>query len=151
MTRFDVRQAVLADLDTVTVLFDQYRRFQGRPSDPDAARAFLRARFDHGESVVFVAFDGDDALGFAQLFPSFSSVALRRVFVLNDLFVTESARGKRVASRLLAAVETYAWSLGASRISLNVARSNTGAQAVYQARGWAQDDQFFMYHRHAPG
>lgn len=146
-----VRQAVLADLDTVTVLFDQYRQFQGRPSDPDAARAFLRARFDHGESVVFVAFDGDDALGFAQLFPSFSSVALRRVFVLNDLFVTESARGKRVASRLLAAVETYAWSLGASRISLNVARSNTGAQAVYEARGWTQDDQFFMYHRHAPG
>src|SRR5689334_18615652 len=48
-----VRQAVLADLDALATLFDAYRRFQGRPADPSAARDFLRARFDHGESIVF--------------------------------------------------------------------------------------------------
>jgi GNAT superfamily N-acetyltransferase len=145
-----VRQAVLADLDALATLFDAYRRFQGRPADLSAARDFLRARFDHGESIVFIAeVDGGPA-GFAQLFPSFSSVALRRVYILNDLFVEGWARRRHVASRLLEAVEAYAWSLGASRVTLNVARANTDAQALYDARGWTRDDQYFMVHRFPP-
>ncbi len=55
MSSITVRQAALSDLDEVAVLFDQYRQFQGRPGDLPAARDFLRARFDHGESVVFMA------------------------------------------------------------------------------------------------
>ena len=145
-----VRQAVLADLDALTALFDGYRRFQGQPGDPAAARDFLRARFDHGESIVFIAEAVGVPAGFAQLYPSFSSVALRRVYILNDLYVDESARRRQVASRLLEAVEAYAWSFGASRITLNVERTNTGAQALYEARGWTRDDRFFMVHRFPP-
>lgn len=58
MNDISVPQAVLSDLDELAALFDAYRVFQGRPSDPAAARAFLRARFDHGESLVFMVFDG---------------------------------------------------------------------------------------------
>jgi GNAT superfamily N-acetyltransferase len=147
MTHVTVRQAALSDMASLTPLFDQYRQFQGQPSDLPAARAFLQARFDHGESVVFMAHDADTPLGFAQLYPSYSSVALARVFVLNDLFVHESGRRKGVATGLLAAVEAYAESLGAVRISLNVARDNVAGQALYEARGWRPDAQFFMYHR----
>ncbi len=145
-----VRQAVLADLDALAALFDGYRQFQGRPGDLAAARDFLRQRMDHGESVVFLAHAGADPVGFAQLYPSFSSVSMQRVFILNDLFVAPAGRRRNVASQLLAAVETYAWSLGATRVSLNVARTNVSAQAVYDARGWKQDDQYFMYHRFPP-
>ena len=143
-----VRQAVFADLDRLAALFDQYRQFQGQDGAVAAARGFLAARFDHGESIVFIAEDGETALGFAQLYPSFSSVSLQRVFILNDLFVAEAGRRKGVATRLLAALEGYAWSLGASRVTLNVARPNAAAQALYEALGWKQDDQFFMYHRY---
>jgi len=141
---------VLADLDQLALIFDEYRQFQEQPADLTAARDFLRARFDHGESIIFLAHDGEQPLGFAQLYPSFSSVALRRVFILNDLFVAEAGRRQNIATRLLAAVEKYAWSLGASRVTLNVTRSNTPAQALYEARGWQQDEHFFMYHRYAP-
>jgi GNAT superfamily N-acetyltransferase len=147
MNTLQVRQAVLADLDALTVLFDGYRQFQGKASDPAACRAFLRDRFDHAESVVFLAMLGVDALGFAQLYPSFSSTALARVYILNDLFVAEAGRRAGVASALLAAVEGYAWSLGACRVSLNVAQINSLAQQLYAARGWQRDGEFFMYHR----
>ncbi len=147
MTTLSVRQTVLIDLDALAPLFDQYRQFQGQPGDVAAARSFLRERFAHGESVVFSCHDGPNAVGFAQLYPSFSSVSLTRVFILNDLFVHESGRRKGVASALLAGVESYAWSMGSSRVSLNVARGNTSAQQLYEAAGWKQDDQFFMYHR----
>lgn len=144
---FAVRQAARSELDELAALFDRYRQFQGQKSDPAAARSFLRERFDHGESIVFVAHDGGTPVGFAQLYPSFSSVSLSRIFVLNDLFVHESARRRGVACRLLAAIEAYAWSVGAARLTLNVARDNGSAQHLYESRGWKRDEQFFMYHR----
>jgi GNAT superfamily N-acetyltransferase len=147
MTPITVRQAVFADLGKLAELFDQYRVFQGKQSDLPAARAFLQARFDHGESVVFMAHEDSVPLGFAQLYPSYSSTALARVFILNDLFIHEKGRRKGVASQLLAAVEGYAWAHGAARVTLNVARDNPSAQALYEARGWSRDAQFFMYHR----
>ena len=146
-----IRQAILADLDAIAVLFGQYRAFQGKTAAAADERAFLRARFDHGESVIFIAHDEQTAVGFAQLYPSWSSVSLARVFVLNDLFVAETGRRKGVASRLLAAVEAHAWALGAVRVTLNVARDNQPGQALYEALGWKADSQFFMYHRFPPG
>jgi len=146
--RLAVRQAALADLDAAASLFDQYRQFQGQPGDGPAARRFLRDRFERGESIFFLALDGDRGVGFAQLYPSFSSVALARVFVLNDLFVAASARRQGIASRLLAAVEAHAESFDAVRVTLSVARPNTTAQALYESRGWERDEQFFMYHRY---
>jgi GNAT superfamily N-acetyltransferase len=145
-----IRQAVFADLDEIALLFGQYRAFQGKAPAPTAEREFLSARFDHGESTIFIAHDGPSPVGFAQLYPSYSSVSLARVFVLNDLFVAEAGRRKGVASRLLAAVEGYAWSLGAVRVTLNVARDNQPGQALYEALGWRADSQFFMYHRFPP-
>ena len=149
MNTVAVRQAVAADIEALAVLFDQYRQFQGQAGDLAAARLFLAERFDHGESIVFIATAENTAVGFAQLYPSYSSTSLSRVFILNDLFVLEAVRGRRVASQLLSAVESYAWSFGASRVTLNVARANVSAQQVYKARGWKQDDQFFMFHRFA--
>lgn len=142
-----VSQATFADLEPVAALFDRYRQFQGQQGDAHAARAFLRARFDHGESIVFVARIAAQAIGLAQVYPMFSSVALKRVFVLNDLFVDPAARRRRVASELLRAVEAYAWAHDAARVTLSVARDNRVAQALYEARGWARDEQFDMYHR----
>ncbi|WP_395059969.1 GNAT family N-acetyltransferase [Polaromonas sp.] len=148
MSSITVRQAIFSDLEELSGLFDQYRVFQGRQSDLPAARSFLQARFDHGESVVFMAHEGTTPLGFAQLYPSYSSTALARVFILNDLFVHEMGRRKGVASRLLVALEGYAWAHGAARMTLNVAMGNTPGQALYEAQGWHKDAQFFMYHRH---
>jgi GNAT superfamily N-acetyltransferase len=101
--------------------------------------------------VLFIAADGDTPVGFAQLYPSFSSVSLARVFILNDLFVAEAGRRKGVATALLAALEAHAWAFGAARVTLNVARDNPQAQALYRAQGWTQDAQFHMFHRYPPG
>jgi len=151
MSNITVRQAVFSDLGELAQLFDQYRVFQGKESDLSAARTFLKARFDHGESVVFIAYEKLLPLGFAQLYPSYSSTSLARVFILNDLFVQVLGRRKGVASRLLAALEGYAWDHGAARVTLNVARENEAGQALHEAQGWSKDTQFFMYHRYPAG
>jgi len=71
-------------------LIDAYRQFYKQSSDVASAYEFLKERFSHGESVIFLAFEGDQALGFTQLYPSFSSVSMARVFILNDLFVAQA-------------------------------------------------------------
>ena len=147
MSTISIRQAVVEDLEELAVLFDEYRQFQGQATNVAAGRSFLTERFTHSDSVVFIALASGTAVGFAQLYPSYSSVSLSRVFILNDLFVQKAVRRQQAASQLLAAVESYAWSFGASRVTLNVARTNVSAQQVYTARGWKQDEQFFMFHR----
>jgi GNAT superfamily N-acetyltransferase len=149
MSTIAVRQAVPSDLEELAVLFNQYREFQGKIADLPAARTFLQARLDHGESVLFIAHEHSEPVAFAQLYPSFSSVSLAKVFILNDIFVQESGRRKGVGSQLLDAVESYAWSHGAARVTLNVAKDNTQGQALYAAQGWSLDSQYFMYHRFA--
>ncbi len=147
MTTPHVRQAVLDDLDDLAPMFNEFRIFQGKGPDPAGARQFLLDRFNHAESVLFIAHADGAPAGFAQLYPSFSSTAMARVFILNDLYVRDNGRRRGVATGLLAAVEAFAWASGAVRVTLNVARTNTSGQALYAARGWQQDQEFFMYHR----
>ena len=141
-----IRQATIDDVEQLVPLFDAYRQFYGRTSDVAAARTFLLARFANRESTLFIAHQGEMAIGFAQLYPSFSSVSLARIFILNDLFVQEQARRTGVASSLLSAAATFAVSLGAVRLSLSTALTNDAAQALYRSAGWKRDEQFCVYH-----
>lgn len=145
MSGVTIRQAVLADLDALAGLFDAYRRFYGCESDIAAAREFLLARFNHGESVLFLAHENDVLIGFTQLYPSFSSISLARVLILNDLFVVPSARKKGVGRDLLAAATGFAKTIGAVRLSLSTAKINKAAQSLYETCGWKQEDEFLSY------
>ena len=146
MQKTSVRQAILTDLPVLAPLFDAYRQFYGRAADVAAAESFLRERFDHGESVIFLAHVAGAPAGFTQLYPSFSSVSLARTFILNDLFVVPAQRRTGIGSELLRAATEHARSLGAVRVTLNTDIQNTPAQAVYEARGWKRDREYFVYH-----
>ena len=141
-----VTQATLADLDALAPLFDGYRVFYGKPSDVAAARAFLQERLALRESVVFLARGADGAaLGFTQLYPCFSSVSARRLWILNDLFVAGSARGRGVARALMEAARRHALATGALRLVLQTARDNARAQALYESLGYRRDDGMYEY------
>ena len=140
-----VRQATIADLPGLAPLFDAYRVFYGQPSDEALARSFLLERFRHLESVVFIAFADDRAIGFAQLYPSFSSGRAARTLILNDLFVAPEARGKGAGTALLAAAADYAKAIGAVRLTLSTAGDNRAAQALYEQEGWIRETAFVSY------
>ena len=143
---FQTRQASVADIEALVVLFDAYRVFYGRPSDPALARGFLLERFQHNQSVIFLALQRDgSAVGFTQLYPSFSSVSATRTFILNDLFVAPAARRTGVAAQLLGAAADYGRAVGAIRLSLSTAVSNESAQALYVSEGWVLDADFHAY------
>lgn len=127
-------------------LFDGYRQFYKQPSDTSIAREFLRDRFEHQQSVIFLAEAVDGTgLGFTQLFPSFSSVSAARIFVLNDLFVSRQARRLGAGAALLRAAADYARAAEAVYLSLSTAVDNEAAQALYLAEGWIRDDDYLVF------
>ena len=141
-----VAQATVEDLGDIVPLFDAYRQFYKQPTDLDAARAFLLDRFEHQQSVLFLARDDRGAaVGFTQLYPSFSSTSLRRIYVLNDLYVRPEARGQHVGVALLEAAAAYGRKTGAARLTLRTATDNLRAQGVYEAAGWRRDEAFLTY------
>ncbi len=89
------------EVGLVAPLFDQYRVFYRQPSDPALAQAFIAERVANRESVIFLALQDGEPVGFTQLYPSFSSVSARRTWILNDLYVVPSCRGQGVGSALL--------------------------------------------------
>ena len=137
--------AKFEDLEEVSRLFDQYRVFYKKSSNIEAARTFLQERFQKNESTMFVARDQELMVGFTQLYPSFSSVSLKRTWILNDLFVEEPYRKKGVAKSLIKAAERFARETGAVRIILATQISNTAAQSLYESLGYVKDKDFYHY------
>lgn len=140
-----VRQGTISDLDYLVPLFDSYRIFYGHHSDRALARSFLLDRFRHLQSVIFIASSRDTAVGFAQLFPSFSSGSAARTFILNDLFVAPEARGRGAGKALLAAAADYGKAVGAVRLALATAQDNLAAQSLYESAGWLRVTSFVSY------
>ncbi|AKC85596.1 GNAT family N-acetyltransferase [Pseudoxanthomonas suwonensis] len=147
-TVIEVRSAGLDDLPALAALFDGYRVFYGQPSDPVRAGAFLRERLERGDSWLLLAVDGQGAaLGFVQLYPSFTSVGTAPIEILNDLFVAPESRGRGVARALLRRAADDARARGAVKLVLSTAVDNGPAQALYASEGWERDGGFVEYAR----
>jgi ribosomal protein S18 acetylase RimI-like enzyme len=142
-----VRTATERDADTVAPLFDAYRQFYGKKPGHASALAFIRERLQRSESVIFLAEDESGrALGFVQLFPSFTSIEARRLWVLNDLYVAEEARGYGVGRALMNAAREHAIQTGAKRLTLETMDDNRRAWALYESLGYVKSDGSVRYY-----
>lgn len=140
-----IQLARLTHLDLLLPLFDAYRQFYKQRSDVPGARKFLRERLKRDESVIFLAIQEGEALGFVQLYPSFDSVTMRRVWILYDLFVTPAARKRGVAKSLMERSRRLAVDTRAKGLILETAIDNRPAQKLYEQLGWKRDMAFHRY------
>ena len=146
MKEFVVREAASSERDIALIapMFDLYRQFYGKPADPKLAETFIRDRLKAKESVIFIAVPegggSGEALGFVQLYPSFSSVSAFRLWVLNDLFVAPSARRLGVGRALMEAARRHAIETGAKRLTLETVAENRAAWSLYEDLGYLVHD-----------
>jgi GNAT superfamily N-acetyltransferase len=147
MEQIKVFQASFEHLEELSLLFDRYRVFYQASSDLEAAKKFLLERFQKNDSMIFVASNDDRIVGFTQLYPSFSSVSMKRVWILNDLFVEELSRQQGVAKLLISKAENFAKQTGAVRIILTTQVSNIAARSLYESLGYLKDRGFDRYTR----
>jgi GNAT superfamily N-acetyltransferase len=138
-------RATLEHLDKLTPLVDAYGQFYKRPSNLDGIEVYLRERLSQQQCVVFMAFEGEEELGFTLLYPHYSTAALGRIWLLNDLFTKSAARRKGVGEALLKCAADFAKADGATRLWLRTAVDNFTAQALYEKVGYKRDAQFYRY------
>ena len=138
----------LRHLESAAQLFDQYRRFYEQASDLDGARSFISANLDQQRSQIFLLLDERDrAVAFAQLYPSYCSIAMRPFYYLSDLYVDESARRQGYAKTLMEYLIVLFGERAAQRLTLETATTNQAAQRLYESLGYEREQVFITYHK----
>lgn len=145
MSDFIIRIANLEDVGQVANLFDQYRQFYEQTPDIALATQFIGERMAKQESVILLAENAGEIVGFCQMYPTFCSVEAASIVVLYDLFVGKSARKTGAGRALMLAAQDYAKQNGFVRLYLSTVKTNQVAQALYESLGWERDEVYFSY------
>lgn len=139
----DIKKVTVADVSSVALLFDAYRVFYNQLSSLQGAFDFLEQRISKNESAVFLAVMNNEPVGFVQLYPVFSSIQMKKAWILNDLFVAETARNQGVGEALLHQAIQFGRETGAAYLLLQTASDNYRSQSVYEKNGWIKTQDFF--------
>jgi GNAT superfamily N-acetyltransferase len=132
-----ISRATTADLPELLQLMRSYCDFyEVAPSDEDLL-ALSQALIDdpEREGVQLIAREDGEALGFATIYWSWATTIAARIGVMNDLFVTPSARGSGAADALIRACVDECRQHGAAELTWQTARDNSRAQRVYDRIG----------------
>lgn len=144
---FQIREAQEQDLPALSHLFNAYRIFYQKPDEVEACRVFLEERLSRLDSAIWVAEDPLKGLvGFVQLYPSFSSTRLRRLWVLNDLFVKPTFRGQNISKLLIGACKTLCIATNACGLVLETAVDNEIGNQLYPSEGFVLETTFHHYY-----
>lgn len=138
-------EATEADLEGVAHLFNKYRMFYNQTDDRIAAINFIKKRLREKDSILFIAKDQINYVGFVQLYPTFSSISMKKAWILNDLYVVHTARRQGVAQRLIELAIELGEKTDAAYITLETAISNEHAKILYEKNGFIHDDTFAHY------
>lgn len=144
-----IRHAVETDLEQITDLFDLYRIFYRQTSDRAGAKLFIQERMKNKESEIIVAEEEGKLLGFTQLYPQFSSTKMKRLWILNDLFVLEIYRGLGVGKALIKAAQQFARETGSAGLLLETEKSNAIGNRLYPACGFIEyaESNFYWWEK----
>jgi GNAT superfamily N-acetyltransferase len=140
------RFATLDDVTAIAPLLDSYRQFYGELSQMKQSQDFLQERLLLGESHVIVAEMEGKIVGFTQLFPSFSTVSLQRLWILNDLYVEVEKRGLGIGHLLLETAAKFGRQSGAKQLFIEGAVNNTSACSLYEKFGFIHNSEYHYYH-----
>jgi GNAT superfamily N-acetyltransferase len=144
--RMTISQATLKDVEALSILFDEYRMFYTCASNLSAGKAFLTERIVNSDSVIYMA-ESDEGvvMGFTQLYPLFSSTRMKKLWLLNDLYVKPIFRGINLSVQLIERAKRLARETQAVGLILETAKSNTIGNNLYPKTGFVLDDDHNYY------
>jgi GNAT superfamily N-acetyltransferase len=137
-------KAELQHVPDLIPLFDGYRIFYEQESDYVRAKSFLTKRLKRNESIIYIAYEEEYAVGFTQLYPLFSSVTMQPMFLLNDLYVEDNYRNQGIGNMLIDKAKQLCKTLNYKGLAIQTAQSNP-AQHLYERLGFVKDPDLHLF------
>jgi len=136
-TAFSIRAADLADVDTIHAFICELAEYERLSHEMVATRDSISQWLfgPRPAAEVLIAEIGEDAVGFALFFTSFSTFLGRPGIYLEDLFVRPAHRGAGVGRSLLEQVARVAFERGCGRLEWAVLDWNEPAIGFYERLG----------------
>jgi GNAT superfamily N-acetyltransferase len=137
MTDLTIRPATETDIPVILGLIRDLATYE---REPDAVVATESGLLDvlfgqEPAAEVLLAFEADEAVGFAVFFHNFSTWLGRPGLYLEDLFVQPALRGKGYGRALLVRLAQIAQERGCGRMEWAVLNWNEPATQFYQKLG----------------
>lgn len=154
MSNITLRRAERADAEAVIGLIVALAEFENLPPPDAGARARL-AEHGFGDDpkfeVVLAEVEGAPApVGYALLFPTYSTFLAQPSLYLEDVFVLPDHRRRGIGKALLRECVRAAYEGGYGRLEWTCLDWNTNAQAVYKRMGARQMKEWYLYRMTRP-
>ena len=139
-----VKEAHMDDLAAIVNMIKKYRKFyKVENQNEEEIEQFVKTRLKNVQSKIFLATDETDkVVGFAQLYPSYSTVSLKPQWILNDFFVEVAYRHKGYGQALMSFVKEY-FRDKAKGFILVTDIDNFTAKSFYEQNGWKTGEHDF--------
>lgn len=144
----ELREANSSDIDRLSSLFDDYRQLSvslDSTASLDESKKWIADCLTNDDATFLLAIKEGQLLGFATLYKGFSSVSLKHYWVLNDLYVTNDARGLGVGTLLMKKVDEYAAKTHSKGVELETSIDNLAAQSLYEKLGYIENTRYKRY------
>ncbi|MBK7870129.1 MAG: GNAT family N-acetyltransferase [Saprospiraceae bacterium] len=142
-----ILQAQTEHLDALTSLFDAYRVWYKKPSDLEGAKIFLAGLMERGDAIAYLAqAENGEFAGFTQLYPLYSSTRMKRIWVLNDLYVKPEYRGQGISKLLIDKAKDLARATDAVELLLETGKDNDIGNSLYPSVGFERNTEFYFYY-----
>jgi GNAT superfamily N-acetyltransferase len=133
-----IRPPTPADREALLALMDAYIvDFYRQPRPPAERVEALVDRLAEGVEGAQLVAEADDGelVGFATLYFTWSTLSAERIAILNDLYVSASARGAGIATPLFQGALALSQERGCVTMEWQTATDNHRAQAFYAKMG----------------
>lgn len=129
-------------IDLITAMMVDFYAIDGYPIDIEKSKALFRQFTDNSEfGLAWLIYTNDAVVGYVIITFSFSFEYQGRIGILDELYLSDSARGKGIGKITVAFIQGKAQQLNLKVIYLEVENHNENAQKLYLA------SNFIFHHR----
>jgi len=145
-SELEIAPVTVEEFERLLPLIAAYQRFyEVEVIDEDRNRAFFRRFLGPSEDGLLLGARREGQLvGYACLYWHFSSLEACECVLMNDLFVSETARGEGIGRALIEATAEVARERGVPFVEWSTAPDNQTAQRLYDSTG-AERSEWFSY------